>query len=50
YFPARIFLEKVSFAEAARVLTIETAWLAVFLAAALQVWRAGIRSYAAEGG
>jgi ABC-2 type transport system permease protein len=50
YFPARIFLEKVSFAEAARVLAIETAWLAAFLAAALSVWRVGVRSYAAEGG
>jgi ABC-2 type transport system permease protein len=50
YFPARIFLEKVTLAEAARTLAIETAWLAVFLAAALQVWRAGVRSYAAEGG
>lgn len=50
YFPARIFLEKASFAEAARVLAIEAAWLAVFLGAALSVWRAGVRSYAAEGG
>jgi ABC-2 type transport system permease protein len=50
YFPARIFLEKVSAAEAARVLTIEAAWLAAFVAAALAVWRAGVRSYAAEGG
>ena len=50
YFPARIFLEKVSFAEAARVLSIETAWLAAFVAAALSAWRVGVRSYAAEGG
>ncbi len=50
YFPARIFLEKVSLGEAARVLTVEAAWLAVFAAAALSVWRVGVRSYAAEGG
>ena len=50
YFPARIFLEKVSPAEAARVLVVEAAWLAAFLAAALTVWRLGVRSYAAEGG
>jgi ABC-2 type transport system permease protein len=50
YFPARIFLEKVSPAEAAGVLTHEAAWLAAFVAAALWVWRVGVRSYAAEGG
>jgi ABC-2 type transport system permease protein len=50
YFPARIFLEKVTPAEAARALASEAAWLAVFLAAALSIWRAGVRSYAAEGG
>lgn len=50
YFPARIFLEKVPAAEAARVLAIETAWLGVFVAGALAIWRAGVSSYAAEGG
>jgi ABC-2 type transport system permease protein len=50
YFPARIFLEKTTLAEAARVLSIEAAWLAAFVAAALSVWRVGVRSYAAEGG
>lgn len=50
YFPARIFLEKVPLAEAARVLAIEAVWLGVFLAGALSIWRAGVRSYAAEGG
>lgn len=50
YFPARVFLEKVSLAEGARLLTIEAAWLALFIAAALAVWRRGVRSYAAEGG
>lgn len=50
YFPARIFLEKVSLGEAARLLSIETAWLAVFVAGALAIWKVGVRSYAAEGG
>ncbi len=50
FFPARILLEKVSFAEAARVLGIEAAWIGAFLLASLSVWRAGVRSYAAEGG
>jgi ABC-2 type transport system permease protein len=50
YFPARVFLEKVSLAEGLRLLAIEAAWLAVFIAAASAAWRAGVRSYAAEGG
>jgi ABC-2 type transport system permease protein len=50
YFPARVFLEKVTPVEAARLISIETAWLAAFVAAALSVWRVGLRSYAAEGG
>jgi ABC-2 type transport system permease protein len=50
YFPARIFLEKTTLPEAARVLSIEAAWLAAFVATALSVWRVGVRSYAAEGG
>lgn len=50
YFPARIFLEKIPPAEAAGVLAHEAAWLAAFVAAALWVWKAGVRSYAAEGG
>ncbi|MBI3566334.1 MAG: ABC-2 family transporter protein, partial [Elusimicrobia bacterium] len=50
YFPARVFLEKVSHAEAARLVATEAAWLAVFVAAAASVWRVGLRSYAAEGG
>lgn len=50
YFPARVFLEKVTHAEAARLVATEAAWLAVFVAAAVSVWRAGLRSYAAEGG
>jgi ABC-2 type transport system permease protein len=50
YFPARVFLEKVSLGEGARLLTIEAAWLAAFVAASLAVWRRGVRAYAAEGG
>ena len=50
YVPARVLLEKVSYPEAARLLAVEAAWLAAFVAAALAVWRAGVRSYAAEGG
>lgn len=50
YFPARVFLEKVPHAEAARLLAVELGWLAAFAAAALAVWRVGVRAYAAEGG
>lgn len=48
--PAKIFLQKFSAGEAARLLTVETAWLAAFLAASALVWRRGIHDYAAEGG
>jgi ABC-2 type transport system permease protein len=50
YFPARVFLEKVSLTEGVRLLGIEAAWLGAFIAAAVAVWRAGVNSYAAEGG
>ncbi|MFI5346268.1 MAG: ABC transporter permease [Elusimicrobiota bacterium] len=50
YYPARVFLEKVSLGEGLRLLAIESAWLAVFIGASVAVWRAGVRSYAAEGG
>lgn len=50
YFPARLFLEKVPPAEALRLLAVEIGWLSVFAAGALWVWRAGLKSYAAEGG
>lgn len=50
YVPARLFLEKIPPAEAARLLAIEAAWLAVFAAAAHAVWNRGLRVYAAEGG
>jgi ABC-type uncharacterized transport system permease subunit len=50
YFPVRIFLEKVPPAEALRMLGMEALWLAAVFAAAMSVWRRGVRSYAAEGG
>ena len=50
YFPVRIFLEKISPAEAMHLLSIETAWLLAVTTAAMMVWRRGLRSYAAEGG
>ena len=50
YFPVRIFLEKVSPVEALRILGMEALWLAAVYAAAMTVWRRGVRSYAAEGG
>lgn len=50
YFPARVFLEKVSPTEAAKLIAIESCWLVVFIAAALSVWHVGVNSYAAEGG
>jgi len=50
YFPVRIFLEKVSTAEAVRMLGMEALWLAVVFTAAMTIWARGVRSYAAEGG
>lgn len=50
YFPVRVFLEKVSPAEAVRLIGLEAMWLAAVFAGAMMVWRRGVRSYAAEGG
>jgi ABC-2 type transport system permease protein len=50
YFPVRVFLEKVSPAEAVRLLGMEALWLMAVYAAAMTVWARGLRSYAAEGG
>jgi ABC-2 type transport system permease protein len=50
FFPINIYLERVSLAEAARLLTIELAWLAVVWLAVQAVWKKGLASYAAEGG
>jgi ABC-2 type transport system permease protein len=50
YFPVRVFLEKVSPAEAMRLLGMEALWLMAVYAAAMTVWTHGLRSYAAEGG
>ena len=50
YFPVRVFLEKVSAAEALRLLGMEALWLLVVFTSAMTVWKSGVRSYAAEGG
>jgi len=50
FFPVRIFLEKVTPAEALRMIAMETLWLAVVFTMAMTIWRRGVRSYAAEGG
>lgn len=50
FFPVRIFLEKVTPAEAGHMLMMESLWLAAVFTAAMAVWRRGVRSYAAEGG
>ena len=49
YFPVRIFLEKVSAAEAARMIGMEALWLAAVFAAAMTVWRRGVRRYSGVG-
>lgn len=50
YFPVRVFLEKVSPAEAVRLIGMEALWLAAVYAAATAVFARGVRSYSAEGG
>ena len=50
YFPVRIFLNKVTTAEAMHLLSIETAWLMAVTTAAMLVWNRGLRVYSAEGG
>jgi ABC-2 type transport system permease protein len=50
YFPARVLLQKIPPAEAARLLCAEAGWLAVAAAVAAAAWSRGLRSYAAEGG
>ena len=50
YFPVRIFLDKVTTAEAMHLLSIETAWLMAVTMAAMLVWNRGLRVYSAEGG
>lgn len=50
YFPVRVFLEKVSPAEALRLLGMETLWLAAVFTAAMMTWKNGLRTYEAEGG
>lgn len=50
FVPARVFLEKIPHAEAARLIAQEAAWAAAFVLVSAAVWKAGVRSYAAEGG
>jgi ABC-2 type transport system permease protein len=50
YFPVRVFLEKAPHTEALRLIGMEALWLAAVYAAAMAVWKRGVRSYAAEGG
>lgn len=50
YFPARVLLQKIAPPEAARLLGVEAAWLAVAAAVAAAAWNRGLFSYAAEGG
>lgn len=50
YLPARLFLQKIGAAEGLRLLAFEAAWLAAVVAASRAAWRAGVNSYAAEGG
>ena len=50
YFPVRVFLEKVSSAEALRLIGMEALWLTAVFIAAMSVWRRGVRAYPAEGG
>ncbi len=50
YFPVRVFLEKVSPAEAVHLIAMESLWLVAVYTAAMMVWTRGVRSYAAEGG
>lgn len=50
FFPINVYLERVSLAEAARLIGIQLVWLGFFVWAALALWRRGLDSYAAEGG
>lgn len=50
FFPLNIYLERLAPGEAARIILIQSLWLAVFFAACRIVWHKGVASYAAEGG
>ncbi len=50
YFPAAVFLHKVSGAELAWGLVIEVVWVAFFYAAARTAFHFGVRRYSAYGG
>lgn len=49
YFPIQIYLEKVTFIQAIRALTILIFWLVVFLKITGVVWKNGLKIYAAYG-
>jgi ABC-2 type transport system permease protein len=50
YFPAAVFLGKVSDADIARGLWIEAGWIACFLIAARWMYHRGVRRYSGYGG
>lgn len=50
FFPLNIYLERLSAAQAVRVLAIQGLWLAAFVWGATAVWRVGLQNYSAEGG
>ena len=50
YFPAAVFLGKITGAELIRALLIEAAWLAFFVVLARGTFHAGLKRYAAYGG
>lgn len=50
FFPINVYLERVSPAEAVRLIGIQGAWLMLCVWAALALWRKGLDNYSAEGG
>jgi ABC-2 type transport system permease protein len=50
YYPTLILLQRVDAIEAARIITVQTAWVATIGFAAWAAWRRGLRRYAAFGG
>jgi ABC-2 type transport system permease protein len=50
YFPAAVFLEKVSGSAMWQGLAIQAAWVAFFIIACRMAFRRGVRRYSAYGG
>ncbi len=50
YFPAAVFLNKLSFSEMIQGLLIELTWLVVFIILSRLAWRFGLKRYSAFGG